>query len=459
MISRAMRRLLLALLILSGCVPYVPRPVDPAANARAIESRRLDDPALHSYAAASLGRPIAEWPPAAWDLDSLTAAAFYFNPDIAVARAEHATAMAAIITARQLPNPTAGISLEHKAPTPELKPWVSSFGFDVPLELPAKRRARTDQAVAAAEALRSRIGAVAWGIRSRLRSDLLDLYAAQERQAALTRELEIERDIVEIFTKRLQYGEAAQPELARARIAMGQTTLLIEDTRRLAAEGRAGAAGAVGVGLAAFGDNAIDIHGFGGAAPPIDLSLRDLALTGRADVLASLHQYAASEAGLRLEVMRQVPDLHLGPAFGWDQGARTWALAASAELPVLNRHRGEIGEAAARRDEAAARFTALQVSILAAFDLARAQLGAAERKLAEAEALVRSEEAQVSTAQKQFEVGEIDRLALRSAELEREAAALARVDASVDVQRAVGAVEDSLQRPLGAAMPQLEAKQ
>ncbi len=453
-----MRRCLLALLILSGCVAYVPRPVDPAANARAIESRRLDDPVLHAYAEESLGRTIPEWPPAKWDLDLLTAAAFYFNPDIAVARAEHATAIAAIITARQLRNPTGGISLEHKAPTTEQKPWVSTFGFDLPLELPAKRRARADQAIATAEALRSRISVVAWGIRSDLRGDMLDVYTAQQRAVVLAREQEIERDIVEIFTKRLQLGEAAQPELARARIALGQTALLIEDNRRLAAEGRAGVAGVVGVGMAAMGDGTMDIHAFEGAPPAVDESLRDAALTGRADILMLLHEYAASEAALRLEVARQVPDLHLGPAFGWDQGARTWALAAAAEVPVLNQHRGEIGEAAARRDEAAARFTALQVSIISAFDLARMRLAAAERKLDAADALVRSEEGQVAAARRQFEAGEIDRLALRSAELGREAAALGRADAAIAVQRAAGLVEDALQRPLGAAMPELEAK-
>lgn len=436
----------------------MPRPVDPAANARAIESRLLDDPAFHAYVRGNLGRTISEWPPAKWDLDLLTAAAFYFNPEIAVARAQHATAVASITTALQRPNPTAAASLEHKAPTAEQKPWVSSFGFDFPLELPVKRRARVDQAIASTEALRSRISVVAWDARSRLRQHMLDVWASAQRQDALTRQQDVERDIVEIFAKRLELGEAAQPELARARIALAQTQLLIEDNRRLANEARAGIASALGVPLSVWGSNSLDIKGVVLEHFSIDDSLRDLALAGRADVLASLHEYAAAESALRLEVARQYPDLHLGPAFGWDQAARTWALGAIAELPLLNRHRGEIGEAAARRDEAAARFTAVQAAIISAFDLARTQLAAAQKKVEVADALVRAEEAQVSTAEKQFNAGEIDRLALRSAELEREAVALARADAAIDVQRALGAVEDALQRPLASAMPRLEEK-
>jgi len=50
--------------------------------------------------------------------------------------------------------------------------------------------------------------------------------------------------------------------------------------------------------------------------------------------------------------------------------------------------------------------------------------------------------------QRQFNAGEIDRLALRSSELEAEAARLARIDALIDLQTALGAVEDALQRPL-----------
>src|SRR5205814_6345791 len=110
----------------------------------------------------------------------------------------------------------------------------------------------------------------------------------------------------------------------------------------------------------------------------------------------------------------------------------------------------------ARRDEAAARFTALQAGIIGAFNESRSAFGAAKRKLAAADELLNDERAQFATAQKQFEAGEIDRLALRSSELEVAAAELARAEAAIELQQAIGAVEDALQRPLAGALPSLE---
>lgn len=435
------RAALAALLALTSCIPYVPRPLDPAASATALEMRRLDDPALRAYAEQSLGHPITTW-----DVDALSAAALYFNPDVAVARAEHATALAAMKTAGERPNPTVNASLQHKDSDPNLSPWVSSFGVDLTLETAGKLGARVAQARAGAEAAQARIASVAWNARSRVRARMLDVYAARLRMPALADEERIEDDIVAIFAKRLELGEASQPDLSRARIAAGQTKLLLVDARRAAAAGHAGIAAAVGIADTNLGE--VDTKAFD-AAPEVDLaSSRAAVLTARPDVLAALHDYAAADAALRLEVARQVPDVHLTPSFGWDQGTLTWLLGAAADVPLFNRHEGPIAEASARRDEAAARFAAVQSDVLASLDAAAQGVRFAREKLAAAESLVKSQETQFATVQKQFDAGEIDRLALRSSELEVAAARLARADAWIELQQALGAVEDALQRPL-----------
>jgi len=433
----------------ASCIHYTPRPLDPQTNAVSVTQRRLDDAAVRAFAEQSLKTTFPQWPPATWTLDSLTAAALYFNPDVAVARASHATDLAAIATAGERPNPVVNASLQRKNSDPGLlSPWVSNFGIDFPFELPAKRRGRIAQATETAAASEARIGSVAWAVRSRLRARMLDLYASQQRLAVLDREDALEKDIVELFTKRLQLGEGAQPELSRARVALYQTTLLRADARRLAAEARAGVAAAAGVPESAIGDASFDVAPFVHIVATIDPSLRDQALTGRADVLGALHDFAAADAALRLEIAKQYPDIHLQPAFGWDQGTRVWTIGGAAEVPLMNHHRGPIGEALARREEMATRFTAAQAGVLAQWDAANASATAARRKLEAADVVVREEEAQLATVQRQFNAGEIDRLALRSSELEAEAARLARIDALIDLQTALGAVEDALQRPL-----------
>jgi outer membrane protein TolC len=87
---------------------------------------------------------------------------------------------------------------------------------------------------------------------------------------------------------------------------------------------------------------------------------RRQALLSRADILASLSQYAASEAALQLEVAKQYPDVHLSPGYEFDQGDNKWSLGLTVTLPVLNQNRGGIAEAEARRLESGETFLALQ---------------------------------------------------------------------------------------------------
>src|SRR5437762_3411530 len=179
---RRVRRPLIALACLAlSCIRYVPRPIDPGATAQALRERTLD-----------VAGPLT--------LEALTEAMWRLNADVAVARAQYATALAAITTSRERPNPIASVSLQRKDSDPGvLSPWVSNFGIDLPVEFPSKRRARIDAARENAYAALARVGSAAWQARSRLRSRMVDAWAGRERGAVLSREIEIQRDIVEAF--------------------------------------------------------------------------------------------------------------------------------------------------------------------------------------------------------------------------------------------------------------------
>src|SRR5881394_601451 len=116
---------------LAGCIHIAPAPIVPETTAQQLESRSLSDPGLQKFVG---DRP-------RWDLDSLTLAAFYFHPDLDVARAEAAVARAAIITGGQRPNPTLTLPIEHKAEA-GLSPWIVVLGLDIPIETANKRGAR-----------------------------------------------------------------------------------------------------------------------------------------------------------------------------------------------------------------------------------------------------------------------------------------------------------------------------
>lgn len=435
------------LALLAGCATYRARPIDPTERARDFSDRSLDGAGVAAFARQN---GATEWPPKQWDLDALTLAAFYYHPDLDTARARYAIARAGIVTAGARPNPTASLGLRHTAPSREPSPWTIGFNFDLPVETAGKRGYRLRRARALSDAGRLMIAAVAWEVRSRLRGALADYTNASETVDLLTRQQEIQSDIVGILRKRLDYGEGSLLEATRAQISAAQTTLQLRDAERRREEGRARIAEAAGIPLSAL--DGIDLVPFTPQHPPAsDLArnaLRTAALTGRADLRALLAEYEAAESALRLEIAKQYPDLHLGPGYAWDQGASKWSLGFSAELPVLNQNQGPIAEAEARRREVAARFDALQAKVAAGLDHALASYRGALAKLESARAALTLNEQQERNVRRRLEAGETDRLDLRTNELQTNISALAVRDAAAAVDQSMGAIEDSLERPL-----------
>ena len=84
-----MRPLVCALAVLTSACATVrvpPAPLRPQQAIAEFDARTLDSANLRDFMRAALNEPVA-WPPAEWDLNSLTLAALYYHPDLDVARA------------------------------------------------------------------------------------------------------------------------------------------------------------------------------------------------------------------------------------------------------------------------------------------------------------------------------------------------------------------------------------
>ena len=172
------------------------------------------------------------------------------------------------------------------------------------------------------------------------------------------------------------------------------------------------------------------------------------ALTHRADVLAALAEYAAAEALLRWEIAKQYPDIHLNPGYSFDTGDNKWTLGIGLTLPVLNHNQGLVGEAEAKRKEAAAMFYAVQAKVLAEYDRAAATLAAAKVKLATTDVMLDEQAQQVASEERLVQAGSEDRSALLSAEVERATTRIARIDALAEIQAAITELEAATQTPM-----------
>ena len=448
--------LLVPFVLLAGCASFQPRPIEPSTTAAAFEARTLDTPALKQFMEQNLHREITPWPPQSWDLTLLTLAAFYYHPDLDVARAKRDVADAAVITAGGRSNPGMSSSAQYNRDAASgTSPWALGLNLDIPLTTAGKRGYRTEQAQHLSQAAHFNLAAAAWQVRSRLRAALFDNHAAQQNEAALRSQETAQAEIVRLMEKRLAVGTAAKPEAVQTQIALAQTQLTLRNVQMLLAQGHARLAAAIGVSTAALDNFTVSLSDI--ALPPSEnlnaAEMRRLALTNRTDILAALAEYEASQAALQLEIANQYPDLRLGPGYTWDAGATKWSLGLSLPLPLLNRNEGPIAEAEARRKLAAANFTALQARALGEVEQALAGYRTAAQALVAADSLLAEQKQARRSALAQFESGGVDRLVAVSTQTELALAEIAQSNTWIAAQQALGRLEDALQRPLNETLP------
>lgn len=446
---------LLALLSMGGCAHYQARPLDPIATAVQFEQRRLDDPRLAAFLAAAAVVAVASGEPSAavaprWDLTTLTRAALYFHPDLDLARSRLALAQASRLTARQRPNPQLSLSGAYTLATSAPSLIIGGL-IDIVLETFGKREARTGQADALAEAARYNLRNAEWIVRGRVRAALIDVWGAKLRIAAAATRLGLQRHLVAMLDRRQAAGEGSSVETARERITLAQLELGARDIARLQADARARLAAAVGLPVMAFEGVSFALDSIAAPVVPAPALLaadRLSTIASRADVASARASYDAAEAGFKLQIANQYPNLGVGGGYTADQGAQKPGGQLALVLPVRNHNEGPVAEARARRDQAAATLTSVQAAIVAQLDAGTAALAATTASLASADGLAAEQARRQTRLDRAFALGSIDRPTLVTGQLEAAAIAASRVDLIVAQRQALGLVEDAIQRPL-----------
>jgi cobalt-zinc-cadmium efflux system outer membrane protein len=446
--------LLASYLSFSGCARFEARPLVAQETAARFEARSLDSQELKAFIEKNLGSQTMPWPPQQWDLHALTWVAIFYHPSLDVARAQWGVAKAGRITAGQRPNPSLSMGPQYTSNGEAgVSPWVLPLAVDIPFETAGKRGLRVAVAEHMAESARLNLVAAAWQVRSHLRTSLLDYAAARRRMLLLQAALDVQQRVVDLLNARLAAGAIAAPDVTNARVAVLKTQADLIEAKRQAEVERAGLAEALGMPLRALDGAVMTFDLSVGPETGRDLEsaeVRTQALHRRADLLAALAAYAASQSSLQLEIARQYPDVTLGPGYEYDQGAHKWGLSLGLEVPAFNRNQGPIAEAEARRAEAAAQFLALQAKVVAEIDQAMAGLAAVRDALRQIEALQATQRTQVGAMEAMLKAGGADQLDLASAQVELRLTDLAGLDAGIKAQQALGQIEDAVQVPFEA---------
>jgi len=446
--------------LIEGCATrrYRAEPISPPESAAQLKARSLEDAQLRAFIQQNLGHKITPWPPSSWDLDLLTLAAFYLNPDLETARARLAATEASVVTAGARPNPD--IRIAPGGETSPESPWLFGFRFDLPIETAGKRGYRVERARSLTEAARFDLTDTAWGVRKRVRVALLNHLLAVRELGLLQNQQQVLTERTKLLEVRLQVGEIPRPELDVAQIELSNARLGISIAEGWVHETQAVLAAAIGVSSSA-------LNGVQFSWPSLeelpseeqiseDLIERD-AVLNRLDVRRALAEYAAADTALKLEIAKQYPDLHIGPGYDFDEGHHKFSLGVGLTLPIFNRNQGPIAEAEARRKETGTQFLATQARVIGDSESALARYRAALAQFHEAdESLMKLQSVREQMIRQAVSVGETDRLELNGVLFQSTVAANARLDALHRAQTALGTLEDAVQKPLergGAVLP------
>ena len=437
----------LAFAAVNGCAMqrYHGAPISPSETAAGLESRNLQDAGLRVFLEKNLGHPVSSWPLKSWDLRSLTLAAFYFNPEMDIARAQASVAKAAVVTAGARPNPT--LSLKPGIPSP----YLFDLSLSMPIQTAGKRGYQILDAKNLSEAARFNIASTAWKVRSSVRAALVNYLVAIRSANQMRSRVRVLADRVQLLEKRLAVGEISRPELDLARIDLANARLGTLNAGTQISQDRSLLAGAIGVPVSALNGVELSWPNFDSPPNPDSLSRQQIqreAVLNRLDVRRALATYAAAEASLQLEIARQYPDIQIGPGYTYEEGSSFFTLALSTVLPIFNRNQGPIAEAEARRKEAAAKFLATQARVIAESETASARYSGTWKELTEAEHVLELHGGKVQLAENAFKAGESGPLPVNSELLGSALAAGAKLAAISRAQAALGNLEDAVERPL-----------
>jgi outer membrane protein, heavy metal efflux system len=439
--------------VLQGCATYHPEPLEPSKVAQQFDSRSMSNPGLCQYLGANMGANLPSCPPPQWNLAALTLVGFYYSPAIAVADARVHEADAAVITARAVPNPTLHFGPQFReAISPNFAPWgIGSFNLDMPIETAGKRGYRTAEAQRLADAARLAAGETAWAVQSRIRDALLQYMLDLRERELSTHEEETLAIVVRLVEQRVNAGGASQLELYLAQSSLQAAKLKsIEIVSRVSVDRNALAA-TLGAPAQALDGVAFSWPGLD--SPPDQQSLspagiQRLALLNRIDLRRQLAQYAAADEALKLEIAKQYPDINIAGGYSWEGGENIFELGPSAVLPIFNQNQGPIAEAEARRREVAAEFLAMQSGIIEQSQTNLTRYRGALDALSEAHNAAQLSTKRLGQARRAVAVGESDTVVLAQAQLQDLSLQQGLLDSVKNAQTALGALEDSIQRPL-----------
>lgn len=438
------------LVMLAGCASYVAKPLDPVAVAAGLQSSNLDDPAVCARSYRIAKSRTCDY--RTLDGLDLLIAAMVFNPSANAAEAAIRTASAQAEAARIRPGPTLALSTEYANESGTSSPWLFGLAADWPLDFSERRHARISQADSSIALVTLDRLETLWAIRMTLRKAMIDRVGAEAEQAILTTLTENRNRQIAAANRRLAEGAISRAEVDRLKADASSDVVRSLDSKHRLTMAESAIAGAVGLPVRQLRGRAIDWPDFASPHRFTNDELEVLAsqsVSRRPAILRAMIGYDIAEVTLRAAIAAQYPAISINAGYTWERGLVKLPAGLGLSLPPLDLNRAAITSAMRSRDEAGAQLEVTVSQVLTDFDTARTANESAwigldtirATTLATATALAQQ-------ADRELDVGLIDRVDWSSAQVALARARLDEIMALAQLRSTESQLEDALQLPL-----------
>lgn len=438
---RTLATILPFIALLAGCQGYDPQPLDDAAHAaHAAEwaGRRPGAAGVAEYARelARAGAFTGKFDLAdGIQLPEAEVIALFFNPDLRVARAEAAVALAGAQEAGRWEDPELEIDAAYVLGSVD-KPWVLGGMLKFTLPLSGRHGVEEDKAWAEHRVTLTQVVQAEWEALVRLREHWVEA-------ATLAEELRLTQQLIAALEtlnqradKLVQAGALArldarlvELELAQRRIEAFALAGSLDDANARLRED-------MGLFPSAPVTLKTELPKFAWPANPASLlAQRNPALR------AARAEYEVSQQSLRLEVRKQYPDLVIGGGYENEDGQSRITLGLGFPLPIINLNREGIARARASRAASRDAYFARVEAVNHALSRATAASARAARQAELVNTtIVPLADTNAAEAAKMAELGEFDALRQLEVLTRQHEARLALLRANVQVRLADAAV-------------------
>ena len=303
--------------------------------------------------------------------------ALVFNPELRVARLAAGVPLAGARQAGRWEDPELDFELMRIVESVS-EPWVAGVGIGFTIPLSGRLSAQKDAAWAGYSESWRRAALREWEVLVSLRVQWVEWSVAKSR-AALLEEYLTRLDEVRSVADRLAEAGAMAP--TDARVFTLESGLRREELERLKADAEGRRLELMAL-LGLLPEARVELLGVVEATSvePPTLEDRYNALRDHPELAVKRAEYEVAEQALRREILKQYPDLTIGPVYENEEGQSRIGLSGAIPVPLFNRNRREIAEAAAARDLARGEAELSYESLVARLQQAQVRLAAARER-------------------------------------------------------------------------------